>query len=98
MVITSQSVGKALVHGRVLALLPQRDYDQLVPHGTANEDQSESLQVPDQDGPPLTVLGTAGSPGAGDPRGDLRLFIQAAPNSLPKPLRGMIGYGDQQRL
>ena len=97
-VVTAQGVGEPLGHGGVLALLPERDHDELgTPFRTAHVDDVAALQIADEDRSAGPGLDPAGGVRASDAGGDFGLLVERSADALAEALGGMIGHGYEHR-
>ena len=97
MVVVTEGVGEPLWDRRVVALLEQRDHDELVTVWTAYVNEVACAEVSDQQRAALGGLRGACRVGLGDARGDLGPRVECPPHALAEALGCMISYGDEQQ-
>src|SRR5579875_112133 len=73
-----QGIGEAPRDRSILALLPQRDHDELVTVGPADVDEPAVVEVPHEHGAALAGGHGTGGVGAGHATGDLGLRLEGA--------------------
>ncbi len=96
MIVPAQRIGEALRDGRLVALFPEADDDQLISVPAADEHQVAVAQIPDQDRAPLAVHHPSGGVRPGDPRRDLGALLQRTADPLPVALGRMMCDDDDQ--
>jgi hypothetical protein len=96
MVVAAKSIGVALRHRRIIALLPEGHHDEFILRRPAHVHDVAALEVAHEHGPTRASLHPALGMAAGHARGDLGLRIERATNALAKPLGGVISNRDQQ--
>lgn len=98
MIVAAQRIGESLGDGGALALLPETDDDELVAIETADEHDLGLAQIAHEERSARARLEAAGGVGTADTRGDFGALLEAAADTLPVALCGMIGDGYQQAI
>ena len=97
LVVAPQGVGELPRHPGRVALLPQRDHDELAARRVvaADEDEVAVGEVADEDGRALPGLDAAGRPGLAHAPGDLGSRVEPARHALAEALDRVVGHRDE---